>query len=451
MNRTMRGRIFYSIWSMALAVLFITFGISLYSMYQQLTQEQFTQLRNETELATQGVMMQGRDYLANLETKDFRVTWITEDGKVLFDSAADQTGMENHLEREEIKKALKNGYGESVRYSSTLADKQLYTAERLKDGTVLRLSITYSSQWTLVAGAALPVAIVAAVTLILSRLIASRLARNIVSPISKLDLNDPMSSMGSDAYEELQPMLNRLEEQRMQIIQDQEELEKTSRIRQDFTANASHELKTPLHVISGYAELLESGMVRDDDIKGFAAKIGKESQRMSMLVEDIIALSSLDSGAMDKKREPVDLYRVAGNAVDSLEQTAEDAGILLSLRGEPAMVNGIADVLYSMIYNLCLNGIKYTERGGKVWVEVRHRSEDGAAVLTVRDNGIGISRKDIGRIFERFYRVDKSRSKEVGGTGLGLSIVKHGAMIHGAQIDVESELGKGTQFTVVFP
>ena len=270
-----------------------------------------------------------------------------------------------------------------------------------------------------------------------------------MEPLNALDLDDPMSKSKNRAYVEIRPLLQRLEDQHLQIEKDKEELEKTSLIRQEFTANASHELKTPLHVISGYAELLGSGMVKNDDIPTFAAKIRSESQRMTKLVEDIIDLSLLDGGAVGVEREECDLYRIAQNAVESLETEAQDGGITVELQGEPALVLGIPNVLYSIVYNLCSNAIKYTERGGRVDVDVR--SFPQTVQLCVRDTGIGIPREDLGRIFERFYRVDKSHSKEVGGTGLGLSIVKHAARIHDAKVTVESELGAGSAFTVTFP
>ncbi len=231
------------------------------------------------------------------------------------------------------------------------------------------------------------------------------------------------------------------------------ELERTSLMRQEFTANASHELKTPLHVISGYAELLESGMVREEDIKVFAGKIRAEAMRMTKLVEDIIALSRLDSGGVGMKRELVDLYKVAASAVEALTEAARTAEVEISLcpaPERPVLLRGIPHALYSTVYNLCENAVKYNVPGGKVSVTVE-TSEDGAAVLTVSDTGIGIPQEDLQRIFERFYRVDKSHSKEVGGTGLGLSIVKHAAMTHNARIEVDSEVGRGSAFTVRFP
>ena len=394
--------------------------------------------------------LNGQDYFDRLGDTDFRITWITSDGTILYDNEADSHFMPNHLEREEIREALESGYGESSRYSSTLFERQLYTAQRLPDGTVLRLSITQATIWTLFLHFILPLALSIPVLLTISLLLASRLSERIVQPINELNLDSPLENADKEAYEEILPLLRRLDDQHRQIARDREELEKTSLIREEFTANASHELKTPLHVISGYAELLESGMVSSEESRRlFAGKIRAESQRMSKLVEDIIGLSQLDGGGTGMTREFTDLYRIAANAAESLMAAAADAGVTLAVEGESAVMYGVPQVLYSIIYNLCSNAVHYSNSGGRVLVTVRDYRDK--AELTVADNGIGIPAEDLDRIFERFYRVDKSHSKEVGGTGLGLSIVKHAAMVHGAQVSVESELGKGSVFTVSFP
>ncbi len=446
----MRGKIFRSIWFVLLFVMTITFILITGLLYSHFTDEQLAQLRNETKLVAQAVKRSGIHYFDDLGATDFRITWITGEGTILYDNEADAEVMENHMEREEIRDALRNGYGESRRYSSTLFERQLYTAQRLSDGSVLRLSITQATIWNLFLRFLLPISGILLAALAISFILASRLSHRIVEPINTLDLDDPMKNADRDAYVEILPLLRRLDDQKQQLARDRAELEKTSMIRQEFTANASHELKSPLHVISGYAELLESGMVSSEDSRRlFAAKIRTESQRMSKLVEDIIDLSRLDGGGVGMKRELTDLYRIALNAVDSLQASAEDAGVTISVEGENAPLYGIPQALYSIVYNLCSNAIHYSNRGGHVLVTIQSLPE--RSVLLVRDDGIGIPAEDLDRIFERFYRVDKSHSKEVGGTGLGLSIVKHAAMIHDAEIRVDSELGIGSLFTVEFP
>ena len=446
----MRTKIFRSIWLVLVSALLISYALIVGLLYNHFTDEQLAQLRNETKLVSQAVVLNGLDFFDKLGTTDFRITWITADGKVLYDNEADEQAMENHLEREEIRDALQNGYGESRRYSSTLLEQQLYTAQKLPDGTVLRLSVTQTTIWNLFLRFLLPLGAILVIEVILSFVLASSLSRRIVEPLNELNLDSPLENADHEAYTEILPLLRRLDDQHKQLAKDREELEKTSLIRQEFTANASHELKTPLHVISGYAELLESGMVPTEESRRlFAGKIRTESQRMSKLVEDIIDLSQLDGGGVGMTRESTDQYRIAVNAVESLESTAADAGVTLSVSGESAIIYGVPQVLYSIIYNLCSNAIHYSDRGDSAQVTVRDFPDH--ALLTVSDNGIGIPEKDLDRIFERFYRVDKSHSKEVGGTGLGLSIVKHAAKVHDAEISVKSKLGKGSVFTVKFP
>ena len=446
----MRSKIFRSIWLVLVSALLVSYGLIVGLLYSHFTNEQLDQLRNETRLASQAVMLGGLDFLDGLGNTDYRITWITADGTILYDNEADTLIMENHLEREEIRDALRTGYGESRRYSSTLFERQLYTAQRLPDGTVLRLSITQTTIWNIFLRFLLPLGLILLFEVFMSLLLASRLSKRIVGPLNELNLDSPLENSGQEAYAEIMPLLKRLDDQHKQLAKDREELEKASLIRQEFTANASHELKTPLHVISGYAELLESGMVPSEESRRlFAGKIRTESQRMSKLVEDIIDLSQLDGGGVGMTREHTDLYRIAVNAVESLEPTAADAGVTLRVSGESAVIYGVPQVLYSIIYNLCINAIHYSDRGGSALVTVRDYPD--RAELSVADNGIGIPEQDLDRIFERFYRVDKSHSKEVGGTGLGLSIVKHAAKVHDAEISVRSELGKGSVFTVKFP
>ncbi|MBQ6223229.1 MAG: hypothetical protein IJJ44_11510 [Solobacterium sp.] len=444
----MNKKIFYAIWLMTITVLISCIAFLMVISYNRYTQEQMIQLRNETELVTRGIAMNRESYLKDLDTENFRITWITSEGRILYENGTDVEGMEVPLEQEEIQGALANGYGESSRYSS-VSEKQLYTARKLPDGTIICLSVTLASIWALLARIS-PVIIAAALAAWwLSRSIAFKLPKKIVEPLNDLTLEEQMSTEKAPVYEEIRPLLKRLDDQYKQIQKDREELERTSLIRQEFTANASHELKTPLHVISGYAELLEHGMVKEEDIPSFAGKIRAEAQRMTKLVEDIIDLSKLDSGGKDMNRENTDLYRIAQNAAESLEAEAEQNQIRLSVEGENTIIAGIPQVLYSIVYNLCLNAIKYSDPGNDVRILVENR--DNEAVLSVTDHGIGIPQEELDRIFERFYRIDKSHSKEVGGTGLGLSIVKHGAKIHDAEIKVSSEVGKGSVFTVIFP
>ena len=444
----MSRKIFTAIWGAALAVFLASLVFIMGVSYNYFTGVQMKQLHAETALAAQGVTLSGTDYLDGL-SGDCRITWVAADGTVLFDNEADASRMENHLEREEIRQALETGTGEARRYSPTLADRQLYAAQRLPDGSVLRLSAVQLALWSLVLGFAQPICLVALLALALSFFLASRLTKKIVAPINAIDPDNPMQYYERDEYREVEPLLRRIAAQQAQLRRDRAEIERASLIRQEFTANVSHELKTPLHAISGYAELLESGLAKPEDVKPFAGKIRSESCRMTKLVEDIIDLTRLDAGGADYVFEPCNLLRIAENAVDSLQSEAAGQSITLSLRGESAPMSGVPRLLHSIVYNLCDNAIKYNRPGGRVDVNVAPEGEK--VVLRVSDTGVGIPKDSIDRIFERFYRVDKSRSKAVGGTGLGLSIVKHAALIEKADVRVESEPGEGSAFTVTFP
>jgi two-component system phosphate regulon sensor histidine kinase PhoR len=509
----------------------------------------------ETELASQGVSDEGLAYFDGLEiANNFRITWIDADGTVLFDSKSDTNEMENHLEREEIQQALKEGIGESSRYSATLMERSFYCAQRLKDGTVLRLSVAQNTILTLMLGMAQPICIIFVIAIVLSLVLASRSANKIVRPLNEFDLDEPLKN---DGYDELAPLLHRIDAQQRQIRRQREELnqkkrefetvtngmaegivllnskrmimsinpaakrlfdtdascigkyilsvnrslelqslllkagdgqyaemvmefgesnyqldaspvisdgqvsgtvllmldvtekEKSEQMRREFTANVSHELKTPLHTISGCAELLSNGMVKQEDITEFSTQIYTEAQRMIRLVEDIIRLSHLDEGATDMKREDVDLYALAENTIQILSSEADKAKIQMNLEGEKAVIYGIPQLLQGIIYNLCDNAIKYNREGGSVTIAVNN--EEHEVGLSVTDTGIGIPPEHRERIFERFYRVDKSHSKEIGGTGLGLSIVKHAAKLHDAAIEVHSVVNGGTTITVRFP
>ena len=550
----MTKRIFRSICLVAIAVFLASVTLFLCVLYDYFGNVQQRGLKTQTELAAQGVETVGTEYFEGLSPKGYRVSWISADGKVLYDSEADSSEMENHLAREEIKEALESGYGESARYSATLMERTLYSAKRLSDGTVVRLSVAQRTLLTLLLGMMQPIIIIMVIAIVISFWLANRLSKNITAPLNQLDLDNPLNNEG---YDELSPLLRRIDAQQRQIRGQEKELrqkqeefeavtenmaegiillntkgmilginraastlfgttnncvgkyilsvnrnieisellsgiesgvqtekiidlnggryqlalnpvkesgnisgavllmldvtekEQAEQMRREFTANVSHELKTPLHTIAGCAELLENGMVRPEDTARFYSQIRGEAGRMIALVEDIIRLSHLDEGAEDMKREQVDLYGLAVETVRSLSREAESAGVSVSVEGESVMVHGIPQLLESIVYNLTDNAIKYNRQGGTVKVSVERLSE--SVCLSVADTGIGIPPEHRERIFERFYRVDKSRSKELGGTGLGLSIIKHAARLHNAKIELQSAEGEGTTITMVFP
>ncbi len=442
----MSRKIFKAICFASLMVFVASLVFIMGALTTYFTNSQKRQLRNETGLAAEGVSLNGIEYLKGLETEsDYRITWIDENGTVIYDNQADADSMENHLEREEIKQAFETGFGESSRYSSTLSEKLLYAAKRLSDGTVIRLSFAQSSIWTLLLGFSAPICVVALIAIIISLYLATRLTKRIIDPVNSIDLDNPMKN---EIYEELEPLMKRIDTQQRQLKEDKAELEKSEKIRQEFTANVSHELKTPLQAISGYAELIKADMAKTEDIKPFAERIYAESRRLSNLVEDIIDLTKLDNGGYGYQWEETDLYRIAENVVDSLVNTAEAENVRLNLSGKSAKIYGVPQLLHSIVYNLCDNAIKYNHEGGSVDICVDRLGDK--VIFVVKDTGIGIPKESMDRIFERFYRVDKSRSKDVGGTGLGLSIVKHAVKIMDAQIDVKSREDDGTTFTVSF-
>ena len=550
----MTKRIFRSVCIVAVAVLLASLTLVMGVLYDYFSGSQEEQLKNQTVLAAQGIENEGTGYFDGLKSEDLRITWIDKDGKVLFDNRTDASSMENHLEREEVREAVESGYGTSARYSETLTEKSLYSAKKLSDGSIVRLSVSQYSVITLFLGMLRPVLFIALLAVILALVLAYRLSKNIVTPLNKLDLDAPLSN---EVYEELSPLLQRMDAQQKQlksqakelerkreefeaatanmseglvVLNEKEEIlsvnraasdilgmtdaclgkdilsvngsaemqemlrqartgenaeitvsvggrdfrfnaspvvtekkvagiallifditeeEKAEQMRREFTANVSHELKTPLHTISGYAELLANGMVEEKDTAEFSQKIYAEAQRMIRLVEDIIRLSNLDEGATELAREEADLCKIAEKAVESLAPAAEKENVSVEFSGEKAELSGIPQLLSAIVYNLTDNAIKYNHSGGKVFVSVTN-VPDGV-LLSVKDTGIGIPKDQQERVFERFYRVDKSHSKEVGGTGLGLSIVKHAAKLHGAKITLDSEPGKGTEIAVLFP
>ena len=512
-------------------------------------------LREELGIAAVGVEDEGTDYLAALPDGQRRFTWIAADGSVIYDTNADADSLENHSDREEFKAALASGAGESVRYSNTLMQKTMYAARRLDDGTVLRVSVSTATVGALLLGVTQPMLAVLAAALILSAILAKHISRRVVAPLNELDLEHPLDDSNA-AYEELAPVLGRINRQRSQInsqlrelrrrtdefaqvtgsmreglvllneqgyilsmnpaarnifavegdcagkdfltvdrscdmsaavrsamesghgrlherhggriyqidvsridsdgaaigtvilVFDVTEQESAEQMRREFTANVSHELKTPLQGIIGSAELIENGMVQPEDMPRFVGHIRAEAQRLVTLIGDIIRLSQLDEGEVLPK-ERLDLLEVAQGAADDLQAEAEKKNVHLSVSGEPAELEGVRQLIYEVAYNLGDNAIKYNVDGGSVSINV---SSDGKnAKLTVSDTGIGIAAEDQSRIFERFYRVDKSHSKTSGGTGLGLSIVKHAVQYHGGRISMDSAPGKGTSISVSLP
>jgi two-component system phosphate regulon sensor histidine kinase PhoR len=549
----MTKKIFQSILLVAGCVLLASLLIIMGFLYDYFGGVEENQLRDELSLAAAAVEDGGTDYLSQLTADRCRLTWIAADGSVLYDTKTDAESLENHASRAEVSQALATGTGESTRYSSTLMEKTMYYAQRLDDGTVLRISISRATVGMIAVGMIQPLLIVLIVALILSGLLARRLSRRIVDPLNSLDLEHPLDN---DAYEEVSPLLKRIHRQHVEIQMQLRELrEKTdeftqitgsmreglvlldehgsilsinaaaqalfgadaqcvgrdfltiersheisaaiqaaaadghsevraeragrvyqfdiSRItsdgkflgtvilafditeqefaernRREFTANVSHELKTPLQGIIGSAELIENGMVKPEDLPRFVGHIHAEAARLVTLIDDIIRLSQLDEGdAMPT--EPVDLLAVSQEAAENLHDAAAARNVTVSVTGQPAVLPGVRRLIYEIVYNLCDNAIKYNRDGGRVDVTVA--ADAGGSSITVADTGIGIAPEHQARVFERFYRVDKSHSKASGGTGLGLSIVKHAVQYHHGRIELESTPGTGTTIRVVFP
>lgn len=550
----MTKKIFRSICSVAVCITLAVLSIIMGVLYNYFSDIQKQRIDTQVQYIASAVELDGKEYLDKIQDKTFRMTWIAKDGKVLYDNEANSDEMENHLEREEVKQAMLTGKGTADRYSKTLTQHQYYSAVRLTDGSVMRMSVNELSWWALVLSMAQPIIIVFLIAVLVSLFFASRLSKKIVEPLNQIDLDNPNNAK---VYEELSPLLEKVKIQKKQIknqqlelekkrnefeaatenmsegiillnsdgviisinktasrllgissycvgkdlllfssgveiqellrkaengkhseiildidevsyhfsatpimsgdkvtgvaliIFDFTEMEKAEEVRREFTANVSHELRTPLQTIAGSAELLSNGMVAEKDIPQFSQKIYKEAKRLITLVEDIIKLSHLDEESPDIISEKVDLYDIAKMTATNLTPVAEKAGVALAVKGEPSIITGKSQLLTSIVFNLCDNAIKYNKQGGRVEVEVKNFID--CVKLSVSDTGIGIPLDQQSRIFERFYRVDKSRSKEVGGTGLGLSIVKHAAKLHNAEIEVRSTLGKGTTIILTFP
>lgn len=548
----MTSRIFKSIVTVAVVILCSSLLLILGVLYGYSSDLQTMQLKDALNIAAVGTEDAGLAFLKDIRSDRFRLTWIQPDGTVIYDSSAQEAQMENHLQREEIRQALKYGTGSALRRSETLLEKRMYEAKRLSDGSVLRISATRQTLVVLLVGMLHPVCVVAALAILLSALLAKRLARRIVQPINQLDLEHPLEN---DTYEELAPLLGRIHQQHTHITQQMESLRRKtdqleqisanmheglvlldhngrvlsinpaaqalfdadnacvgatfltvdrspemseavegafrdgqhsfkgkrkgrvyrfhlSRIhsdgniiglvllavditeaenaeqgRREFTANVSHELKTPLQSIIGCAELLENGLVKPEDTRHFIESIHKEASRLVLLVEDVIRLSHLDEG-VEMPRENVDLLDIAQEVAESLQLAAQERNVTICVTGQHGTFPGVRGLVWEILQNLCSNAVKYNVPGGRVDVSVTQ--QDGRTVLRVADTGIGIPADQQSRVFERFYRVDKSHSRASGGTGLGLSIVKHAAQYHNAKLTLESTPGKGTIVTCTF-
>ena len=399
------------------------------------------EVRQEARYIQAAINISGPDYLAEMNGVDWttRVTQISPEGEVLYDTRRDESTLEDHSGRKEVQEALASGEGEDVRMSDTVGQELYYYALLLDDGTVLRASKSMDG----LIGTALnnlPVmAGLAVIMMILAYFMAKWQTNRLVKPIYELDLEHPLENK---TYDELTPFLEAMDKQNR-------EKEAVSNMRKEFSANVSHELKTPLTSISGYAEIMKNGMVRPADVPVFSERIYKEARRLIHLVEDIIKLSKLDEESVELEKQEVDLYEMTREIVSRLSPQAQQRNIRMEVTGEPVTYFGIRQILDEMIYNVCENAVKYNNENGRVSVWVGNTLE--GPKVTVTDTGIGIPEEHHERIFERFYRVDKSHSKERGGTGLGLSIVKHGALLHGAKVTVDSVPGKGTRIEMQFP
>lgn len=523
-------------------------------LYSNFDGQMRKELSKEAAYLAYGVEQQGVDYLKNIKDKSARITYIDQDGTVLFDNEADVSEMKNHSDRTEFQKAEKYGAGESSRYSDTLSEKTIYYALRLKDGTVLRVSGTQDSVLALVENLIFPLCGLLCLMLILSGIMASAISKRIVKPINELDLESPKENQ---IYEELSPLLSKIHRQNREIqnqlelakqqqeefslitenmqeglividkytmilsanssawnlfhmdrvcqgesvycldreeefrhaieqvlsgehtelvlklngsdiqlianpvIRDKktegavvllvnvtEKLERES-LRREFSANVSHELKTPLTSISGFAEIMQGGLVKNEDIPKFAGRIYKESQRLLQLVEDVIQISQLDEEKTSYVWEPVDVYQVCKNAFESLKEKAKRLNVHLYICGEYMKMEAVRTLLEEAVYNVCDNAIKYNRNEGSVSVFLTQIAQE--IQIVVKDTGVGIPKEDQDRVFERFYRVDKSHSKEIGGTGLGLSIVKHAVGALKGSVMLRSEEGNGTEICMKFP
>ena len=369
-----------------------------------------------------------------------RITLVDSDGTVLYDSVEDAANMENHSERPEIKEALETGEGRGMRKSATLAKHTFYYAMKLSDGTVLRVGKSSGRVYHLVWNMAGLILIVGMGVFAICVPFVKRITKRIMAPIENLASNIVMVEE-DQVYEEMRPFVATIKQQHLDILNN-------AKMRQEFTANVSHELKTPLTAISGYAELIASGMTNGKDTMHFAGEIHQSAERLQALINDIIKLSELDDSDLKLEFEPLELHEMGENCMRQMQLQAQKNEVTMQIEGTPATISGNKTLIEELIYNLCSNAVRYNKKGGTVTIETGETG--GRPFISVRDTGIGIPKEQQERVFERFYRVDKSRSKSTGGTGLGLAIVKHIVAQHDAQITLESEEGVGTKITVIF-
>ncbi len=418
----------------------IAYAITTLVVYRQTIHIMEGEVRQEADYINVALDTSGESYLKTMDNVhvDTRITLIDPDGKVKYDSKEDDVTLQNHKNRPEVKAALKNGSGQDIRESNTLNKEMFYYAVKLENGDILRVSKTVDTAFRTAMKVFPAMGMIALIMLAFAGILVKWQVTRLIRPINRLDLENPLEN---DVYEELTPLLQSIDKQN-------KEKDAVANMRKEFSANVSHELKTPLTSISGYAEIMKSGLVKPEDMKGFAERIYNEARRLITLVEDIIKLSKLDEGNVQLEKEEVDLYKLTREILTRLSPQAAKRKVHVEVTGEPVEYVGIRQILDEMIYNICENAIKYNKEGGKLIVWVGNTLQGKKVCVT--DTGIGIPENETDRIFERFYRVDKSHSKETGGTGLGLSIVKHGAMLHGAKIHVDSKLGEGTKIELIF-
>lgn len=421
------------------ATLLMAVAIFHHMYREQIVEDMKTYSYILSSMISSGAELQGK---FNEGKDDMRITVIGTDGTVLYDNEIGEADLGNHASRPEIQSAREKGEGYTVRHSDTMDSDMYYYAVMLDNGEILRISKEESSIWHFFTNTIFGILGVAAVMFLLCMMLSRYITESIVRPIERL-AGDMEHMEDIDTYEELKPFISTIQEQHKDIL-------KNARMRQEFTANVSHELKTPLTSVSGYAELIETGIAGSNEVQRFAKEIRRNSDRLLSLINDIIRLSELDSDTAEELAfSSVDLYDIAASCVEMLKLNAENHDVMIQSHGYRCMVQADKEMMEELVYNLCDNAIRYNNKGGRVDVTVERR--EGRVFLSVKDTGIGISEKDQERVFERFYRVDKSRSKLTGGTGLGLAIVKHIVAQHHAGLELKSVEGRGTEITVVFP